>query len=374
VTRKRPAGIDGKGKRIEPKLRAQRKNGASCITAPGVAKKPRGGIFAHGARSIHNQLITFLITSYIFRMDPLSDVFSLLKVKSVLSARFEAADPWALRFASYRHVKFVGIIKGDRWVWIEGVTTPVKMKEGDFCLLTDGSPYCFASDPSAEPRDGDTVFARDLGADGIVRYGRGERRTISVGGLFEFNGDMSSLLLNLLPPLVHVSADSPDARSLSAALELIRLETESVRPGAAAMAGSLANIVLMSILRAHLAASPKSSGWLGALLDPRIGAALRMVHEEIAHRWKVDELASKVGMSRTAFIERFKALVGLPPMEYLIRWRMTIAKDTLRTDNQNLATIAASVGYASETTFSSTFKRMFGQSPSRYRAETKHRG
>ncbi|MGA7778926.1 MAG: AraC family transcriptional regulator [Paraburkholderia sp.] len=304
-------------------------------------------------------------------MDPLSDVFSLLKVKSVLSARFEAAEPWALRFPAYRHIKFAGVIKGDRWVWIEGVTEPAKLEEGDFCLLTDGLPYCFASDPSVQAQDGEKVFASHLGADGIVRYGRGESRTISVGGLFEFDGDMSGLLLNLLPPLVLVPADSPDARSLSAALELIRAETESVRPGAAAMAGSIANIVLVNILRAHLAANPRSAGWLGALSDPRIGSALRMVHEEIARRWKVEELASKVGMSRTSFIERFKELVGLPPVEYLIRWRMTIAKDALKTGNNNLSSIAAAVGYASETTFSSTFKKMFGQSPSRYRSEAR---
>lgn len=328
-------------------------------------------ILAHGVRSIHNQSAKFSIASYKFPMDPLSDVFSLLKVKSVLSARFEAAEPWALRFAAYRHIKFVGVIKGDRWVWIEGVTEPAKMKAGDFCLLTDGSPYCFASHPGVPPHDGEQVLANNLGVDGIVRYGQGEMRSMSVGGLFEFDGDMSGVLLNLLPPLVLVSADSPDARSLSVALELIRAETESVRPGAAAMAGSVANIVLVNILRAHLAASPRSAGWLGALSDPRIGAALRMVHGEIARRWKVEELASKVGMSRTAFIERFKDLVGLPPVEYLIRWRMTIARDALKTGNDNLSNIAAAVGYASETTFSSTFKRMFGQSPSRYRAQAR---
>ncbi|RZF23948.1 AraC family transcriptional regulator [Paraburkholderia sp. UYCP14C] len=306
-------------------------------------------------------------------MDPLSDVLSLLKVKSVLSARFEAAGPWALRFPRYRHVKFGGVIKGARWIWIEGVTQPAKMQEGDFCLLTDGSPYCFASEPGVELQDGEKVFASQLDADGIVRYGTGKMRTISVGGQFEFDGDMSGLLLNFLPPLVHISADSPDARSLSAALELIRAETESVRPGAAAMAGSIANIVLVNILRAHLAASPRSAGWLGALSDPRIGSALGMVHGEIARRWKVEELASKVGMSRTAFIERFKELVGLPPLEYLIRWRMTIARDALKTGNDNLSVIAAAVGYTSETTFSSTFKRVFGQSPSRYRSEARNR-
>jgi len=304
-------------------------------------------------------------------MDPLSDVFSLLKIKSVLSARFEAADPWALRFPAYRHIKFGGVIKGARWVWIEGVTTPAKLEEGDFFLLTDGLPYCFASDPSVELQDGEQVFARHLGADGIVRYGQGEMRAISVGGQFEFDGDMSGLLLNFLPPLVIVSAKSPEARSLRAALELFKAETESVRPGAAAMAGSVANIVLVNILRSHLAANPRSAGWLGALSDPRIGSALRMVHEEIARRWKVEELASKVGMSRTAFIERFKDLVGLPPLEYLIRWRMTIARDALKTGNDNLSSVAAAVGYASETTFSTTFKKMFGQSPSRYRLEAR---
>jgi AraC-like DNA-binding protein len=306
-------------------------------------------------------------------MDPLSDVFSLLKVKSVLSARFEAADPWGLRFAAYRHVKFVGVLEGARWVWIEGVTAPAKMEAGDFCLLTDGLPYCFASDPGVELQDGEKVFVSNMGADGIVRVGRGEMRTISVGGLFEFDGEMSGLLLNLLPPFVHVAADSPGARALSSALELIRAETESVGPGAAVMAGSIANIVLVNILRAHLAAGPKSAGWLGALSDPRIGSALRMMHEEIARRWKVDELALKVGMSRTAFIDRFKDLVGLPPVEYLIRWRMTIAREALKTGNNNISSIAAAIGYASETTFSSTFKRMFGHSPSKYRAEARNK-
>ena len=302
-------------------------------------------------------------------MDPLSDVLSLLKLKSVLSARFEASEPWALRFPAYRHVKFGGVIKGVRWVWIEGVTSPTKLEQGDFYLLTDGSPYCFASDPGVTLQDGEKLFATHLDADGIIRYGPGEARTSSVGGLFEFDSDASGLLLNVLPPLVHVRADASNAGPLRAALDLFKAETDAVRPGATAMAGSIANIVLLNILRAHLAANPGSAGWLGALSDPRIGAALKLMHGDIAHRWKVEELASKVGMSRTAFIDRFKNLVGLPPLEYLIRWRMTLARDALQTGDDTLARIAAAVGYASETTFSSTFKKMFGESPGRYRAD-----
>jgi AraC-like DNA-binding protein len=304
-------------------------------------------------------------------MDPLSDVLSLLKVKSVLSARFEASEPWALRFPAYRHVKFGGVIKGERWVWIEGITTPAKLEQGDFYLLTDGSPYCFASDPGVALQDGEKVFATHLDAEGIVRYGQGDVLTSSVGGLFEFDSDVSGLLLDVLPPLVCVSANAPDAGALRGALDVFKAETDAVRPGAAAMAGSIANIVLLNILRAHLVANPRSAGWLGALSDPRIGAALKLMHGDIAQRWKVEALASKVGMSRTAFIERFKDLVGLPPLEYLIRWRMSVARDALKSGDDALARIAADVGYASETTFSSTFKKMFGQSPGRYRAEVR---
>jgi AraC-like DNA-binding protein len=306
-------------------------------------------------------------------MDPLSDVLSLLKVESVLSARFEAAEPWALRFPAYRHIKFGGVVKGDRWVWIEGITAPTKLAEGDFYLLTDGSPYGFASDLDAAWQDGEKVFASHLEADGIIRYGKGPARTISVGGLFQFDNDMSSWLLNILPPLVHVSANSADSASLSAALTLFKEETGAVRPGAAAMASSIANIVLLSVLRSHLVANPRSAGWLSALSDPRIGAALRMMHADLARRWKVDDIASMVGMSRTSFIERFKYLVGLPPLEYLIRWRMTVAKDALKTTSDSLSSIAAAVGYGSETTFSSTFKKMFGQSPGMYRSQVRRR-
>jgi AraC-like DNA-binding protein len=147
----------------------------------------------------------------------------------------------------------------------------------------------------------------------------------------------------------------------------MRFETELARPGATAVAGSLANIVLVNILRAYLVSDSPPTGWLGALADPKIGRALGVMHGDTARRWKVEDLASEVGMSRTTFAERFKARVGLPPLEYLIRWRMTIARNALKADSESLSDIATAVGYESETAFSSAFKRVCGQSPGRYR-------
>ncbi len=302
-------------------------------------------------------------------MDPLSDVFSLLKVESVLSVRLEGAGPWALRFPAYRHVKFGGVIEGARWLWIEGSHERVKLDAGDFYLLTDGRPYCLASDLSAPVRDGIRIMADHLCEDGIVRFGTGAPTTVGAGGRFVFDEEMSGWLLGLLPALIVIRRDSPQARALQPALELMRLETEAIRPGAAAIAASLASIVLVNILRAHLATDAPPVGWLGALADPKIGEALRQMHAAVTRHWKVADLAAAVAMSRTSFSEHFRTRVGLPPLEYLTRWRMTLARHALKTDSDTLATIAAKIGYESETAFGLAFKRMFGESPGRYRAK-----
>jgi transcriptional regulator GlxA family with amidase domain len=198
--------------------------------------------------------------------------------------------------------------------------------------------------------------------------GKAGERVSAAGGRFIFDDDTSDLLLTLLPPLVHVPAASESAAPLRAVLELLRLETEAVRPGALVAAVSLANMVLVQILRVHLASGVLAPGWLGALSDPKIGAALGVMHADIARRWKIEELASAVAMSRTTFTARFKALVGLPPLNYLIRWRMAVAGAALRT-GKSISAVAESVGYGSDVAFNSAFKRTIGRSPGRYRSE-----
>jgi AraC-like DNA-binding protein len=299
--------------------------------------------------------------------DPLSDVLSRLDVQSFLSRRLEASGSWALRFPDYRHMKFGGIIEGSRWLWIEGVTEPLRLDAGDFYLLSQGGPYCFASDVEAKPVDGVAFMEQHLEPDGVVRFSGGEGRTVGTGGRFTFNDEMSGLLLTSLPPLIHIRGSLRHARALRSVLDLITFETEAARLGGAAIGAGLCSIVLVNILRAYLAGDERPRGWLGALSDQHIGAALRLMHGNFAQRWKVSDLASEVGMSRTSFAERFRSLVGMAPLEYLTRWRMTIARDALRREDANLATIAEAIGYESDTAFSLAFKRRFGSSPGRYR-------
>ncbi|QDL93706.1 AraC family transcriptional regulator [Paroceanicella profunda] len=299
--------------------------------------------------------------------DPLSDMLALLDVRSFLSRRIEASGPWALRFPAYRHMKFGGVIEGTRWLWTESGAGMLELEAGDFYLLTDGGPYCFASDRDAVPMDGLGVMDRHLQADGVVRFGSGAPRSVGVGGRFVLDDETSGLLLSMLPPLLHIRGSDPQAGALRAALALITHETETRRPGTAAIGSGICAIILVNILRLHLAGGERPSGWLGALNDRRVGAAIRAMHCDLARRWRVAELAAAVGMSRTAFADRFRRLVGLAPLEYLIHWRMMKAREALKRERAPLADIAAAIGYESETAFSLAFKRKFGESPGRYR-------
>ncbi len=301
-------------------------------------------------------------------MDPLSEVLSLLKVQSALSARFEGRGAWSMRFPAYRHIKFGGVLEGSFWLWIEGQIAPVKLQAGDFYLLTTGAPYCSATHPTLAPMDGRAIFDTHKDADGVVRYGHGSGRVTVTGGRFTFDNAAATMLLDQVPALLHVPAAACSAMPMSAILDLLAYETAVPQPGSLISATSIANVVLVHVLRAYLATSPQPIGWLSALVDPRIGQALALLHGDLARRWTVGDLARECGMSRTNFAQRFKARVGCPPLDYLLRWRMASASSTLNSTEKTVAVIAESVGYASETAFNSAFKRTVGESPGRYRS------
>ena len=131
---------------------------------------------------------------------------------------------------------------------------------------------------------------------------------------------------------------------------------------------NLVTLILGLLLRAYLTSPTKPPGWLGALSDLKIGASLTRIHNEISRNWQLKELASEAGMSRTAFVERFKRIVGVPPLVYLISWRMQLAKDQLRASDSSLTEIATSVGYVSASAFSYAFKHVVGCLPASHRS------
>jgi AraC-like DNA-binding protein len=134
----------------------------------------------------------------------------------------------------------------------------------------------------------------------------------------------------------------------------------------------IAQLVFVQVLRISLAdTAALPPGWLRGLADDRVAPALRLMHADPAHPWRLEELAHAAALSRTAFAVRFRDTVGVPPLTYLLTWRMSLAARTLRQDATPVAVLAREVGYGSESAFSNAFKRAMGTSPRNYRHSPK---
>lgn len=295
-------------------------------------------------------------------MDPLSEVFALLDIRNAASSRLEAGGDWALRYQAQPYLKFSTVLRGGCWLLLDdGV--PHRLDEGDTYLLANSPPYVLSSDFCRKAEDVAPLYA--AATSNIVRHGGDE--TVLLGGGFIFEPGNAQLLINSLPVFIHIPAREPAAAILRGTLQVLDDELANGRMGTSVMTRSLADILLVQALRAYVTThGMENAGWLGALADKRIGAALNLMHHDVARNWKVDELASSVAMSRSAFSLRFRSLVGLPPLDYLTRWRMYLARDALRKGDTSIATLAADLGYASESAFSNAFKRILGRSPKRY--------
>jgi len=176
-------------------------------------------------------------------------------------------------------------------------------------------------------------------------------------------------LLATLPRLLHIkgAARGEDDR-LSRLMELTLTESRDQNPGAESVRLRLSELMFVEVIRRHVAAlPPEQAGWLAGVRDEHVGRALGLLHERAAHPWTLDELATDVGMSRSAFADRFARLVGEPPMQYLTRWRMQMAARLLTDGSAKVAAIAVEVGYDSEAAFSRAFKKVAGTSPAAWR-------
>jgi AraC-like DNA-binding protein len=299
-------------------------------------------------------------------MDPLSDVLALLKPRSYVSLGLDAGRDWAIDFPPPQGIKFNAVLSGGCWLEVDGVE-PLLLEEGDCFLLTQSRPFRMMSDRSLPTIPADDIYAH--AKDGVATCNGGGAFFL-VGSRFGFSGAGADLLVGILPPVVHVSEHSDQASVLRFAIDQMARELRGRRPGGFLMTEHLAHIMLMHILRLYLSApDTEGTGWLFALADRQIGTAIGAMHAEPARRWTLQQLAAMTGMSRSSFAERFKEKVGAAPMDYLTRWRMMLAGDRLTNSREPISTIALSLGYESESAFSTAFKRVMERSPRQYSRE-----
>ncbi|WP_426954584.1 AraC family transcriptional regulator [Muricoccus radiodurans] len=309
--------------------------------------------------------------------DILSDVLQAVRLKGALFYLVEAAPPWVVTAPSAQEVaaavmpgcdhvmEFHAFFEGE--CWGGPLDHPQeRIRAGEIILFPRGDPHVFRSAPDIPPppptmsRQGSVPIRLRLG-------GSGAPAARFVCGFLGCDARPFNPLIEALPRMLRIPAQEGP---LDALMRLAVAETTSPRAGGEALRARLAEMMFVEAVRTHLAALPDGTGgWLGGLRDPQVGRVLGLLHGQPAHPWALDDLAREAGLSRTVLHERFAALVGHPPMQYLARWRMQLAASRLAQGSDKVVSIAMEVGYESEAAFNRAFKRLLGMPPAAWRRE-----
>ena len=294
--------------------------------------------------------------------DPLSDVLGAVGVQARCSVRLQAGGDWAIRFRP-PELKFNAVRRGGCWLIPEG-GAPRRLEAGD-CFVVVRRDFVLASDPALPAVNATDIFGA---ADSRTRYGEGTDVDI-LGGSVALLDPSAADLVDLLPPSLVIAANEPGAAPVTWMLDQLEHEWRSDLPGGQAAANDLLRLMFTHVLRIHLARDGTGQlGWLAGLKDPPVAAALRAIHADPARAWRLPELAAIAGLSRSGFAERFRGRVGQTPIDYATRWRMLLAGRRLAKGDETVSTVAASMGFLSDSAFGVAFRRVLGVSPGRYRA------
>jgi AraC-like DNA-binding protein len=278
----------------------------------------------------------------------------------VFSRYISGAGRWGVRYSAFGEPSFCAVLEGSCRLTVDG-HRPLTIEAGDFVLLPATPGFTMSGfEPVRCERFDPKVTSKVLGE---IRHGtRGGRPDVRLlGGWFAFDSPDSTLLVSLLPSVVHLRG----IERLSVLVRLVGEEASERRSGRDLVLTRLVEVLLIEALRVT-PGDDAPPGLLRGLADARVAPAIRQMHGHVARSWTVAQLAKAAGLSRSAFFERFMRTVGVPPMEYLLAWRMAVAKNLLRHDDLAIGEIAERVGYGSASTFSTAFSRHVGHSPSRY--------
>jgi AraC-like DNA-binding protein len=299
-------------------------------------------------------------------IDPLSDIVALLRPSTAVAKPITGRGLWGVRYAAHGAPGFTIILQGECWITLKGRES-VRFRQGDFLLLPSAPAFSLASHPGIACTLREPVSAQ-------VRHGdqEGEPDFVSLGGTFRIEEASASLLLALLPDVVHIPASEARTKRLGRVVQLIMDECASDDPGKDMILQRLLEVLLVEALRWRRC-DPQAveTGLLDGMRDPPIARALGAIHGDVSAGWTVSGLAEIAGMSRSAFAARFSAVLGCGPIEYLARWRMALAKDALIRGVKTLDRIAGEIGYESASAFSTAFRKRLGCSPGRFASSTR---
>ena len=323
-------------------------------------------------------------------MDAVSDVLRFVRLSGAVYLNGEFSSPWCLYGQtdtplreyfmpgvlphSERVVSYHLITEGRCWAWLpDDPGAALQVEAGELLVVPQGEPHVMGSARDLPPVQGSELLHRPLRASPgdvmKVHYGGGGDATRMLCGFLACDETLDNPVLAALPRLFKLDMrNDPHSAWLESSLKFAAIEAAQWRAGSATVLARLSELLFVEAVRRCIdSLPPDRKGWLAAVRDRFVGRALAVMHAQPAHCWTVDELARKVGLSRSALAQRFTELLGQPPMQYLASWRLMIAAQELVTGTKTLAAIAQQVGYDSEAAFNRAFKREFGMPPAGWR-------
>lgn len=295
--------------------------------------------------------------------DPLAELITLLRPVQVMGKSISGAGQWGVRYAPFGHPGFCVVTDGSCLLQVDGAD-PLRLEAGDFVFLPATPGFVLSGFEPVEPQHVDPATIAEQGDE--LRHGslEGEPDVRMLGGYFVFDSPDTALLVALLPPVIHVRGED----RFGVLVRLVREEAMQTRSGRDLILTRLVQVLLIEALRAA-PGDTAPAGLLRGLADERLALSIREMHRDPSRAWTVEQLAKVAALSRSAYFQRFTRAVGMPPMEYLLAWRMAIAKDILDRQDLVIEKVAERVGYSSASTFSTAFTRYVGRSPSGYARE-----
>jgi AraC-like DNA-binding protein len=297
-------------------------------------------------------------------MDPFLDLVRLLRPRAMLWGRTEGVGRWSLGFRKRDDLLFSWIERGTCQLIRPGFA-PVKLQPEDFILIRTITPFALTTDPAMQPTDSETLHSTTK--DPNFRLGSGEGDACVLrGGKFVFDTANEDLLTNLLPSLVHVTTGESLSWRVRSLLRMNEAESKDPGPGSDFIMAHLVELILVETLRGQAQIDIHRTGLLAGLADPVTACAIKAMHADVAHAWTVAGLAKFCGVSRSTFATKFHSTMGIGPIEYLLQWRMALAKDELRRGGRGVGEIGLAIGFGSSSAFTTAFTRVTGLSPKRF--------
>lgn len=317
-------------------------------------------------------------------MDALSDVLKSVRLEGAVFLNAEFTEPWCIRgrygltsvrerLSGAEHVVFFHfLVEGRCLVRLAEGGDMLEVTAGDVVLFPQDDQHLMGSDLRLSPVDTSSLMRRDAEASHEfihLRYGGGGTPTRFVCGYLACSRSVCRPLLEALPRVLRIPmGDGPASALVRDLLRMGVRESLAARPGTGSLLAKLSELMFVEALRRYVERlPPEGKGWLAGVRDKQVGRALALLHSAPERAWTVEELAREVALSRSALAERFSTLVGEPPMQYLLRWRLALAAKMLRAGREAVARVAERSGYESEASFNRAFKREFGMPPAAWR-------